>query len=95
MNAEKQTHECIIGSLWQRGLPSLVTLSQLNKRIADDFELIEWGKNSPEYHMIKDMLPRGYTLRDYGDLRRNVGLRHFRFCPECGAAIDWRCIREG
>lgn len=36
-----------------------------------------------------------WTLRDYADGRKSTNLRRFRFCPECGAKIDWKKLREG
>lgn len=87
-------HECIIGNMWRSDHSQLVTLSDLKRMIASDNEMIEWAKHSPSYYLMKDMLPVGYTLADYGDLRRRHGLQHFKHCPECGTKIDWKAIRN-
>lgn len=87
-------HECIIGNMWRSDHSRLVTLSDLKRMIESDNERIEWAKHSPSYHLVRDMLPVGYTLADYGNLRRRCGLQHFKHCPECGIKIDWQSIRK-
>lgn len=87
-------HECVIGNLWRHSYPRLITLSELKKAIAEDDEMIEFGKRDPNYHLMKDILPVGFTLKDYCDRRRRTGLHRFDFCPECGNKIDWKSFVE-
>ena len=89
-----ERHECIIGTLWRYGHLQLITLEELKKAIADDAEMITYAMHDPNYHLMKDLLPRGYTLKDYCDRRRRTGLHHFEFCPECGNKIDWKSFIE-
>ena len=90
----KKMHDCVIGILNRNFNSIAITLPALMKAVEADNELIEWAKNDPNYLLMLDMLPPGYTMKDYADLRKNTGLQHFRFCPECGACIDWGALRK-
>ncbi len=37
---------------------------------------------------------KGKPLEEYADLRYNVGLERFTFCPICGKEIDWKQLKE-
>ena len=94
MNNET-AHECIIGILARNYRKTLVTLPELNRYILEDEYVLDQVKLFPEDIRLLDItLPRGYKIRDYCNRQLNTGLKHFEFCPECGAKIDWHLIKR-
>lgn len=87
-------HACIIGLLHYCGHDELVTLNDLKSHIVDSREYNEYLKQDPYLHNAKELYRSVWTLKSYGDKRKNTDLTRFDFCPECGKAINWEQIRK-
>jgi hypothetical protein len=87
-------HKHIIGLMHVSHYESeLVTLDDIRAYIEEvrEFNKMVMGLSNAE-QFVTFMKPV-HSISDYGDRRRNVGLRRFEHCPECGAAINWKAIK--
>lgn len=96
MMYEKNQNDCdhIVGLLHHMEYSELTTIDGLLRHINDRKFLNEMILNDPFYEGLKHRMRPIYTLRDYGDHRRNTNLTRFACCPKCGAKIDWKAIRQ-
>ena len=90
----KDTHKHIVGLLYNHDHADLATVEDLQKHTAKAVELNESIRRDPCFSELVWMLRPFYTMRQYGDWRCSTDLHRFMHCPECGAAINWRKIRE-
>lgn len=86
-------HDCIIGLLYHWDYSKLVTLRELKRHIEDNREYNESLRADPVFRDAKELYVKIWTLKSYGDKRKNTNLTRFDYCPECGKAIDWEAIR--
>ena len=86
-------HECIIGVLYHSDYSELATLKMLKEHIEDNIEFNKSLDNDPLYKDCKDLRAKCWTLKSYGDKRKNTDLTRFDYCPECGNKIDWAKIK--
>lgn len=87
-------HEHIIGLLYHSDYTELVTLTGLEQHVEDQKEFNRSLRADPLLRDQKCLYAKEYTLRQYADGRRGTDLTRFNFCPECGAKIDWKAIRQ-
>ena len=87
-------HDCIIGMLNHSEYSELVTLDDLKKHIEDNIEFNKSLDADPVFRRCKDIYAKVWTLKNYGDKRKNTDLTRFDFCPVCGKPISWRTIKE-
>ena len=88
-------HTCVIGMLHKHEYCELVTVDELKAYIA---EKVEWNERLNHNRLARNiecLREKVWTVRDYCDWRRNTDLVRFRYCPDCGKAIDWKRIKEG
>lgn len=88
-------HECIIGILYHSDYSELVTLTELKEHIADNIEFNKSVDDDPLLKDCKGLRVKCWTLKSYGDKRKNTDLRRFDYCPECGEIINWSNIKNG
>lgn len=84
----------IIGLLHHRDYSELIATSGLIKHIRDREEFNNMIRRDLNFFDLKHMLWPVYTLQDYGDFRRSTNLSRFKYCPKCGAEIDWKAIKQ-
>ena len=89
-----ENHKHIIGLLRMNDGYELATVERLRNHIQQQLEFNAMLMRDPCFAELKWMLRPEYSFRDYGDHRCNTGLYRFAHCPECGAAINWKKIRE-
>lgn len=89
-----ENHKHIIGLLLMNDGYELATVECLRNHIQQQQEFNAMLMRDPCFAELKWMLRPEYSFRDYGDHRCNTGLYRFAHCPECGAAINWKKIRE-
>ena len=87
-------HRHIIGLLRKRDDYALVTVDDLRDHMQEQKDFNDMLMRDPCFAELQWMLRPRYTFKDYGDRRCNVGLHRFAHCPECGAAINWKAIKE-
>ena len=87
-------HRCVIGLLHHLEYSELATLDDLKAHIADNIEFNKSLDEDPVFRNAKELRAKVWTLKSYGDLRRNTNLTRFCYCPECGSVIDWGRIRK-
>ncbi len=85
---------CIIGLLHHYEYSELVTLDGLKDHIEDNIEFNKSLDADPVLRNAKHLRAKVWTLRSYGDWRKNTNLTRFGYCPECGEFIDWGVIRR-
>lgn len=74
--------ECVIGVLYDYDNSRLVTMDDLITECASQAKMNEYAE-------ALGLKLKQYTLNDYTDLRKSTNLKRFRFCPDCGAPIEW------
>lgn len=52
--------------------------------------LVNYGWDSGWVYPVQE-----YSWEEYMNLKKDFPLLKFKFCPECGAKIDWKKLREG
>lgn len=88
--------ECTIGLLG-RGYDGseLVTLNTLKDYIAESIyfndTLVATYASADQASYLRRKI---WQLSDYGDFRKSTNLQRFRYCPYCGAVIDWKSIKK-
>lgn len=82
-------HECVIGLYQRWDERYLVTLEDLEEEIENN---IKFAESFADRHGCKPGYV--YTLKDYGNRRKNTDLIRFTNCPYCGEQIDWKMIRS-
>lgn len=87
-------HDCIIGLLHHWEYSELVTLEELKQHIEDNRYYNQSLKDDSIFRDAKELYAKVYTLKSYGDKRKNTDLTRFNCCPECGKAINWEQIRK-
>lgn len=85
---------CVIGLLRHIDYSELVTLDKLKEHIADNIEYNKSLDDDPVLRNAKQLRAKVWTLKSYGDWRRNTNLTRFSYCPVCGNKIDWGEIRR-
>ena len=88
--------DCTIGLLGYGYEGSeLVTLNALKAYIADSIyfndTLVATYASAAQANYLRRKI---WQLSDYGDLRKSTNLTRFRYCPYCGAQIDWKSIKK-
>ena len=86
-------HDCIIGLLHHWEYSELITLDGLKQHIKDKREHNEMLKADPIFRDATELYAKVWTLKCYGDKRKNTNLTRFDFCPYCGQEINWRKMR--
>ena len=87
-------HDCIIGLLRHWEYSELITLDELKQHIEDNREYNESLKSDPILRDATEIYAKVWTLKSYGDKRKNTDLTRFNYCPSCGKQIDWEKIRK-
>lgn len=87
-------HKCIIGLLHHYEYSELVTLDKLKDHIVDNIEFNRSLDDDPILRNAKELRVKVWTLKSYGDWRKNTNLTRFTCCPDCGKIIDWSEIRR-
>ena len=82
-------HECVIGLLQKWDERVLITLEDLEEEIESNIKYVETYLANHGFNPC-----HVYTLKDYGNRRKNTDLTRFMYCPECGEQIDWKMIRS-
>ena len=82
-------HECIIGLLHHCDYSELVTLADLKRHIEDNIEYNKTLDDDPLLKDAKELKPKCWTLKSYGDKRKSTDLTRFDYCPQCGKKINW------
>lgn len=88
-----EKHECVIGLLHHYEYSELATLGRLKEHIEDNREFNRSLDDDPLLLNALYLRQKVWTLKSYGDKRKNTNLTRFDYCPECGKAIDWKAIR--
>ena len=87
-------HTCAIGLLHHYEGDELVTLESLEDHIADNIMHNVLVRSDPILKDAKELYCKEWSIKDYADFRKHTDLTRFRFCPDCGKAIDWKKIKE-
>ena len=87
-------HECAIGLLHHCEGAELATIESLEDHIKDNYWHNEMLRDDPYLRDAKELYCKEWSLKDYADFRKNTDLTRFRYCPDCGKAIDWKKIKE-
>lgn len=88
-------HRCVIGLLHHYEYSKLATLDDLKEHIADNIEFNRSLDADPLLRSAKELRAKVWTLKSYGDWRKSTNLTRFRHCPECGATINWKQVKDG
>ena len=87
-------HTCVIGLLHHYEGSELATLESLEDHITDSIMHNVLVRSDPIFRDAKELYCKEWSFKDYADFRKNTDLTRFRFCPDCGKAIDWKKIKE-
>ena len=96
-------HDCIIGMIYHYENTQLVTYGDLVREYESDVDsAVAWGReltvNSDRYsrqyfyNMAIEEVKR--SRLDRMTDKRNNAMQRFEYCPNCGAAINWKALRQ-
>lgn len=94
IKAHNDVCDHVIGLLRHTDYSELVNLQRLNEHIQYRTEWNDMIRNDPNFINLQHFMMPVFTLQHYGDFRRNTNLTKFKHCPECGAKIDWKAIKQ-
>ena len=96
-------HDCIIGMIYDYENTRLVTYDDLVKEYESDVASAEaWGRElmvnsdrySRQYFYLMAIEEVKFSRLDRMTDKRNGAMRRFDYCPDCGAAIGWKALRQ-